>query len=130
MNGPGGRVVLDSSVLLAFIKGERGSEVASDLLPNGVVSSVIWAETNAVCYRDGLSDRGPRTLLLRGVEIAPFTAVQAELAAGLHMNLSRLGLSLADCACLALGLDVNAPVYTADSAWEDLDQDVDVRVIR
>ncbi len=41
-----------------------------------------------------------------------------------------LGLSLADRACLALGLDLKVPVYTADRSWKNLKVGVRIHVIR
>jgi len=41
-----------------------------------------------------------------------------------------LGLSLGDRACLALGIVLKAPIYTADRAWKDLRLKVSIHVIR
>ncbi|MCW6035912.1 hypothetical protein K4A83_06450 [Spirulina subsalsa FACHB-351] len=41
-----------------------------------------------------------------------------------------LGLSLGDRACLALGLLLHQPVITADRQWNQLDLDLEIRVIR
>jgi PIN domain nuclease of toxin-antitoxin system len=41
-----------------------------------------------------------------------------------------LGLSLGDRACLALGLALKAPVYTADKSWKKLKVNVRIHVIR
>jgi PIN domain nuclease of toxin-antitoxin system len=41
-----------------------------------------------------------------------------------------LGLSLGDRACLALALELNAPVYTADRAWKNLNLGIRIHVIR
>jgi ribonuclease VapC len=41
-----------------------------------------------------------------------------------------LGLSLGDRACLALGLALKAPVYTADKSWKKLKVSVRIHVIR
>lgn len=40
------------------------------------------------------------------------------------------GLSLADRACLALGLERKSAVLTADRAWSGLGLDVDIRLLR
>jgi ribonuclease VapC len=46
------------------------------------------------------------------------------------METPSFGLSLADRACLGLGLDLKAPVYTADRSWKNLKLDLQVHVIR
>ncbi len=40
------------------------------------------------------------------------------------------GLSLADRACLALGQRLDLPVLTTDRAWEGLELEVEVRLVR
>ncbi len=72
------------------------------------------------------------------VEMAPasvkgiiaFNEAQARLSAGLLQHTRALGLSLADRACLALGLERKLPVLTADKAWKGLRVGVEIRVIR
>jgi ribonuclease VapC len=63
-----------------------------------------------------------------GISVVPFDASDAQLAAELWPRAR--SLSLADRACLALGMRLNAPVLTADRAWADLDIGVNVRLIR
>jgi PIN domain nuclease of toxin-antitoxin system len=60
----------------------------------------------------------------------PFTTEQAEIAGNLIAQTRSLGLSLGDRACLALALEQNAPVYTADRAWKNLKLAIPVHVIR
>ncbi len=43
---------------------------------------------------------------------------------------SPLGLSLGDRACLALGLALKAPVYTADKSWKKVKVGARIHVIR
>ena len=59
-----------------------------------------------------------------------FSATQAEIAAGLWTSTREVGLSLADRACLALAIDLRAPVLTGDRAWRDLPIGVEVILIR
>lgn len=35
-----------------------------------------------------------------------------------------LGLSLGDCYCIALGKVLNIPIYTADRAWKQLEDNI------
>ena len=55
----------------------------------------------------------------------------AARVAGIMVRETRaLGLSLGDRACLALGLALKAPVYTADKSWKNLKVGVKIQVIR
>ena len=63
-------------------------------------------------------------------EIIDFDKEQAKIAGGLLPQTRALGLSLGDRACLALGIALKAPIYTADRAWKDLRLKVSIHVIR
>jgi PIN domain nuclease of toxin-antitoxin system len=60
----------------------------------------------------------------------PFTAEQAKAAGSMVAETRAWGLSLGDRACLALGLALQAPVYTADRSWKNLKLGVQIHVIR
>lgn len=51
-------------------------------------------------------------------------------AAQLRPQTRRLGLSLGDRACLALGLERGATVLTADQTWQQLSAPHRIKVIR
>lgn len=63
-----------------------------------------------------------------GLVIMPFHAADAEQAA--HLWSPGSGLSLADRACLALGLRHGGIVLTADRMWTQASLGVTVRIIR
>ena len=69
-------------------------------------------------------------LRLIGVRPEPFTVRQAELAGALIERTRSFGLSLGDRACVALALERDLPVLTADRAWQALDPLPEVRLIR
>ena len=60
----------------------------------------------------------------------PFTDEQAKIAGSLVAQTRKLGLSLGDRACLALGIVLKAPIYTADRTWKNLKLGVRIHVIR
>jgi PIN domain nuclease of toxin-antitoxin system len=60
----------------------------------------------------------------------PFTSEHARLAGDLVAKTRPLGLSLGDRACLALGLALKAPIYTADRSWNKLRLGGRIHVIR
>lgn len=126
------RVVLDASVILAVIHRERGFEkVTPDLLARATVSTVNLAEVQSKLVSSGWSfdDAWDDSTGLIG-EILPFTADHAHLAGNLIAETRSLGLSLADRACLALGLDLKAPIYTADRSWKSLRVGLQIHLIR
>jgi ribonuclease VapC len=59
-----------------------------------------------------------------------FDKSQAKTAGALLPQTRSIGLSLGDRACLALGMTLKAPIYTADRAWKKLRLGVEIRVIR
>ncbi len=125
-------VVLDASVILAVIHQERGSEkVTPDVLARGMVSAVNLAEVQGKLVTSGWSPSAAWEDA-RGLahSILPFTSDQARVAGNLIAETRSLGLSLADRACLALALDLKAPLYTADRSWKNLKLGLQIHVIR
>jgi len=126
------KVVLDASALLAVLNQEPGSEkLTPELLSAAATSTVNLAEVHGKLVSQGLSpdDAWEATRSSVGDAVL-FTAEHARLAGGLVAITRRLGLSLGDRACLALGLDPKLPVYTADKSWKKLKAGVLIQVIR
>ena len=124
-------VVLDASALLAYLQDEPGGERVRDVLADSVMSSVNWAEVIGKARDERVDTRGLREdLASLGLALEPFSAEQGEIAGRLKERTRRLGLSLGDRACLALGSDRGETVYTADRAWLQLEIGVDVEAIR
>jgi ribonuclease VapC len=126
------RIVLDASALLAVLHDEPGAEIfsqQSDLLENAMVSAVNVAEAHGKLVGLGIAtDDAWEAVIAPANEIVVFDAQQARIAGGLQTR--ALGLSLGDRACLALGIVLKAPVYTADRAWKGLKLGVPIHVIR
>ena len=124
-------VVLDASALLAYLQDEPGGERVRDVLADSVMSSVNWAEVIGKARDERVDTRGLREdLASLGLALEPFSAEQGEIAGRLKERTRRLGLSLGDRACLALGSDRGETVYTADRAWLHLELGVDIEAIR
>lgn len=126
------KVVVDSSVLLAVIHQEKGSErVTPELLTRAIISTVNLAEVQGKLLSKGwLVEEAWADSTGSVGEIVPFTIEQAKAAGSLITETRTLGLSLGDRACLALGLALKAPVYTADRSWKKLKLGVRIHVIR
>ncbi len=123
--------VLDASALLAFLHDEPGADRVRRVFENAIVSAVNWAEVVQKSLLRGANVSGMREEFSDvGVVFEPFTSEQAETAAKLWETTHRYGLSLADRACLALAMEHNASVLTADRAWGDLDLGVRIHLLR
>jgi ribonuclease VapC len=126
------KIVLDASAILAVIHGEAGHEkLTPALLASAVASTVNLAEVQAKLVHLGWSpDEAWEDATSPIREAVPFSEDQAKIAGSLISLARPLGLSLGDCACLALGIALKAPVYTADKRWKGLKLNVRIHVIR
>jgi len=126
------RVVLDASALLAILNQEPGAEkMTPELLSTAVISSVNLAEVHGKLVGRGLHPNDAWEAALTPVrEVVPFTSEDARLVGDLVAKTSPLGLSLGDRACLALGLSLKVPIYTADRSWKKLKAGARIHVFR
>lgn len=125
------KAVLDASALLAVLHEEAGFEKAEPFLETGAVSAVNWSEVVQKSLARGVRIEGLRAdMEALGLDILPFTAEDAEIAADLWRRTRRRGLSLGDRSCLALGIRLGLPVITADKAWTGLGAGIVIHVIR
>jgi ribonuclease VapC len=126
------RIVLDASALLAVLLQERGAEkLPVELLSVAVISAVNLAEVHSKLVLRGASPGDAWQASLSVVrDVVPFTAEHARAVGDLSAQTRSLGLALGDRACLALGLALNAPVYTADKSWTKLRLGARIHVIR
>jgi PIN domain nuclease of toxin-antitoxin system len=126
------RIVLDASAILAVINGEPGAEkLTSDLLARAVASTVNLAEVQTkLVSRGWTSEQAWEDATSPVREVVSFDEGQARIAGDLMIETRHLGLSLGDRACLALGIGLKVPVYTAEKAWKKLKVGVRIHVIR
>lgn len=128
------RIVLDASALLAILHEEPGAEVFAeqiDLLGNATMSAVNIAEVYGKLVGKGIGSGDAWDAVIAPVpEIASFDTQQAKIVGEIVPQTRFLGLSLGDRACLALGMVLKAPVYTADRAWKKLRLGISIHVIR
>lgn len=126
------KVVVDSSVLLAVIHQERESEtITPEFLTRAIISTVNLAEVQSKLVSSGWpSDEAWADATGSVREVIPFTAEHAQAAGNMIARTRALGLSLGDRACLALGLALRAPVYTADRSWKGLKLGIRIHTIR
>ncbi len=126
------RVVLDASALLAILNQEPGAEkLTAELLSAAATSAVNLAEVHGKLVSRGLDPDGAWEATISPIrEAVAFTPDHARLTGDLVGQTRGLGLSLGDRACLALGLALKAPVYTADKSWKKLKVGIRIHVIR
>ncbi|MFT3809224.1 MAG: type II toxin-antitoxin system VapC family toxin [Micropepsaceae bacterium] len=124
-------VVLDTSAAIAFLRGEPGAENVAAALDDATIVAPIAAEIVAILMRYGSDASSAMSVLHRlGVPIVPMTADLA-LATGRLIAATRpLGLSLADCSCLALAIEQGAEVLSADRQWAKANLPVRITLIR
>lgn len=124
-------IVLDSSAVLAVLKNEPGGATVLSALKGALLSTVNAAEIHSRLLSHGLPASLSWSLIQgTGCEMCLFTEQHAKTAAELVASTKRLGLSLGDRACLALAIERQAKVYTADKAWKSLELGIQVEVIR
>lgn len=129
------KLVIDSSVLLAFINKELGFELAGSILKDSVMSSVNVAECAAILTaRHHIPIKEVKLIISKLIEnVITFNEEQAYISAEIEAinRKHKYGLSLGDKACLALGKYLKLPVYTADRPWQDIElPEIEVKLIR
>jgi len=124
-------LVLDSSALMALLRGEKGADKVAAGLPNALVSAVNQAEVQTKLVASGLDEHLAWWHIDEiGCVSVPFDEAQARLAGALVKITRAFGLSLGDRACLALAIQRQATVYTTDSVWKNLSLGIQIEVIR
>jgi ribonuclease VapC len=126
------KIVLDASALLAVLNQEPGADkLTPQLLSAASSSTVNLAEVQSKLVKRGLDPDDAWEAAMSPIrEAVAFTAEHARTAGSLITQTQALGLSLGDRACLALGLALKAPVYTADRSWKGLKLGVRIHIIR
>ncbi len=131
MNTTEPRAVLDASALIALLWEEPGAETVEPLLTCAAISSVNWAEVLQRYRAIEVATTGKRESIEGlGMRIEAFTSEDADIVAALWAPTRQIGLSLADRACLALAMRLEAPAYTADRAWNGVRVGASVVLIR
>ena len=125
-------IVLDASALLAVLNREPGAEKLTPRLLSAAISSTVnLAEVQSKLVSRGIKpDEAWEATISPIRESAVFTDEQAKIAGSLIARTSAFGLSLGDRACLALGIALKAPVYTADRSWKNLKLGVRIHLVR
>ncbi|WP_084782921.1 type II toxin-antitoxin system VapC family toxin [Leptolyngbya sp. O-77] len=130
-------VVLDASAMLAYLFDEDGAGLVETALNDSAcIGAINWAEVLSKVEDKGHSSEAliitltNQGLLGNTLEVLSTTEKDALLIAQLRPQTKSLGLSLGDRACLALGMRLEIPVLTADTAWNNLTLNISIRMVR
>ncbi len=126
------KVVLDASALIALIKNETGADVVESLLGRIVMSAINVSEAAGILVDLGMSYEECKNNIEPYIDvIVPLDTQQSFDIAFLKNSTKHKGLSIGDRACIALGIKMELPIYTADKVWADLDlKGADIILIR
>ena len=123
--------VLDSSVLVAVMQAEPGSEKLLRFFDGSLMSAVNHSEVLQKMAQLGGSIEITTAFMSRlDFQVVAFDKELSTETASLWPSTSRKGLSLADRSCLALARATSGIAVTADRAWKNLDiPDITIHVI-
>lgn len=120
-----GAVVMDASALLAWLRDEPGGEDVSGRLSGSFLSAVNLSEVlqkhlavGALSASEAAGFAGD--LRAVGLTVVGFGPEPATVAARLWEPTRRLGLGLADRACMATAAVLGLPALTADRPWAEV----------
>ncbi len=121
--------VLDASALLALILEQPGAERVEPHVPGGTASAVNLGEVVARLRDLGIAEADVDEIIAAMQLDVHGHDLGAALAAGQLRPATRsAGLSLADCACLALARTLRLPALTGDRGWLGAADAVGVRI--
>lgn len=123
--------VLDSSAILAVIHNEKGADLVAQRMRGALLSTANLIEIQSKLILNGATpDLAWHSVASFQCDICPLDAEQARLAGGMARMAKSLGLSLGDRVCIALAMQRNATVYTADRAFGGMKALAKIQLIR
>lgn len=123
--------VLDSSAVIALVKGEKGWHRVAEVLAQSVILSVNAAEvfSKLAEWKMPPVDRDKYQAVMEDL-IVPYDQDLAIRTGVLRGQTSAQGLSLGDRACLSLAQRLGVPVLTSDQIWTKISIGVTIEMIR
>jgi PIN domain nuclease of toxin-antitoxin system len=113
------------------LNAEPGSDVVRAALADAVISAVNYSEVlKKTIERGGLIAEAAAIIHGLSIAIIPFDEEQASASAALYPQAKPHGMSFADRACLALGVQRGFMVLTAERKMRLLTLPIKVKLIR
>jgi PIN domain nuclease of toxin-antitoxin system len=123
--------VLDASALLALLNSEPGADIVAAALHDAAISAVSYSEIlKKTIERNGSPERVANIIRDLAVAIVPFDEAHAAATAALYPDGKPHGMSLADRACLSLGVLRRSIVLTAERKMKLVTLPIKVKLIR
>ncbi len=120
---------LDSSAVIAVIRGEQGADQVTRHLKGGLLSTANYAEVVGVLLRHGGTPEDTRAVLAElPIRLVPLDEELAFRAGALEPATRRAGLSLGDRACLAVAQRFGVPALTGDRMWLEVTRELGIEV--
>jgi ribonuclease VapC len=107
---------------MALLRAEPGSDTVAKALNDAIISAVNYSEILKKTIERG-GDSEPVAAFIRSLSVAiiPFDESLAVSSAGLYLQTKEHGMSFADRACLALGIQRRAVVLTSERKMRTLE---------
>jgi ribonuclease VapC len=128
--------VIDASAVLAWLRDEPGADTVAGRLDGSFLSAVNLSEVLQKHLAVGTLS-GPEAagfvgdLASLGLSVVPFGEREVSVAAVMWDKTRRLGLGLADRACMATAVGFGLPALTADRPWAEVEwKGLSVELIR
>ncbi len=124
-------VVLDASALLAVMNHEPGADIVRVSIVGSLMSAVNYSEVMKKTIERSIAVSSLHALIeTASIEIVTFDRALAEASAELYPETKAHGMSLADRACLALGIQRKLMVLTAERKMRIKTLPITVKLIR
>lgn len=122
--------IIDASTLLAVLHKEPGADDARSHIRGSLLSAVNLTEVYQGAIEANVLYLAKALISAAQIKVIAFDEVQAEIAAEIKQRTKGMKLSLADRACLALGVHKKGVVVTADQIWDSLGLDLEIVLFR
>jgi ribonuclease VapC len=124
-------VVLDASAVIALLRSEPGFDIVQAAIADAIISTVNYSEVlKKTIERGGTGEAAASFVSGLSIGIIPFDETLAAKSADLYPQTKEHGLSLADRACLALGIQRNCKVLTSERRMALPSLSIKVKLIR
>lgn len=124
-------IVLDASALLAYVFQEPGADRVKSALASAMIGAANFTEVlSRVAHKGGDVDAAIAGVDALGIPVVPVERTHAIMAAHLYPLTRAAGLSLGDRLCLALAIEQQIPVMTAERIWNTVPHGANVVLIR